>query len=54
MAGNADFANGKGNNRVVQPLNDRTLYQSKVSSSGATAVTTFGAAVIAAVAAFAF
>ena len=36
LADDDDFAGGKGNNRVVQPLNDRTLYFAKESVSGAT------------------
>lgn len=63
-ADNADFANGNGNNRVVMPINDRTLLMSNAAApaanqqnntdDGASAVTTFGAAVIAAVASLAF
>ena len=36
LADDNNFAGGKGNNRVVQPLNDRTLYFAKGSDSGAT------------------
>jgi len=33
-ADNADWASGKGNNRVVQPLNDRTLYFKSTGATG--------------------
>ena len=42
MAGNAAFANGKGNNRVVMPLNHRTLYYA--ASSATTVFAGFAAA----------
>jgi len=66
LADDASFANGNGNNRVVQPLNDRTLWEKSVASSnddtsgdddsaadGANALVT-GAAAIAAIAALSF
>lgn len=45
LADKADYANGNGNNRVVQNLNQRTLYY-----SGATSIVTYAAAAMAAVA----
>lgn len=49
MADDPDFAEGEGNNRIVMPLNQRTLYY-----SGATSVVTYAAATMAAVAALFF
>ena len=49
MAGDPAFAEGEGNNRIVQPLNQRTLYY-----SGATGVVTYAAATMAAIAALFF
>ena len=45
LADDADFAEGQGNNRIVQNLNQRTLYY-----SGATSIVTYAAAAMAAVA----
>ena len=44
--GNADYSNGQGNNRRVQPLNDRTLYyrDSTMSMSGSMALAVGSAA----------
>lgn len=58
-AGNLSFAGGKGSNRATQPIHDRTLYLSddlllRGVNDGATSVTAFGAAVVAAIAALAF
>ena len=50
LAGDANFAAGKGNNRVVQALNDRKLYM----AGGATSTVTYAAALIAAISALAF
>ena len=44
MADNEDFAGGKGNNRVVQGLNSRTLYYSGAYSMAAYAATALAAA----------
>lgn len=58
-AGDTNFAGGKGNNRVVQPINERTLYMSTVSAASdaddsARALFAGAAATIAAIAALAF
>ena len=59
-AGDNAFAGGKGNNRVVQPINDRTLYISTVAAAdntaddSARALFAGAAATIAAIAALAF
>ena len=34
LAGDFTFALGRGNNRVTQPVNDRTLYQTSEASLG--------------------
>ncbi len=44
MANDETFAAGNGNNRVVQQLNQRTLYY-----SGATSMVTYAAATMAAI-----
>ena len=63
-AGDQTFAEGNGNNRAPQPIHDRTVYMSTgtaaaaaagtKSDDGATGITTFAAATIAAIAALAF
>ena len=45
LAGNAAFASGNGNNRVIMPIEDRTIYMTK--DGGAAAGLTFAAAVAA-------
>ena len=63
LADDEDFAGGNGNNRAVQPIHDRTVYMStpepvdnteNKKDDGATGITTFAAATIAAIAALAF
>ena len=49
LADDEDFAAGKGNNRVVQPANDRMICY-----SGASSIVSAGAAILATVAAFSF
>ena len=39
FAANPAFAEGKGNNRVTMPLNDRTVYYAVREDDGATALT---------------
>ena len=48
LSGDADFANGNGNNRIVQDIEDRVLMQ--YGASGATSMVTYAAATMAAIA----
>jgi len=47
LAGDQNFAKGKGNNRVTMPLNDRTLYMAAATSGATYTAATLSAAALA-------
>ena len=54
FSGNATFAEGNGNNRAIQELNDRVVYYAVVPEEEGALMNTIGAAVLAAAAFLAF
>jgi len=54
FSGNTTFADGNGNNRAVQELNERTVYYAVIPPDDGAIATAIGSAVLAAVAFLAF